>query len=105
MNPFQPTEPQAHDVAFHGAMRPTPGFARTGTGREVFDTGKVLIGIRAGEQTPRPIPSRDAELLQDALIRHNRDSADEVMEGPPYFNNSATARIGRAIARLLGGGV
>lgn len=89
---------------------PVVGPARTPSGREVYGTGKVLIGIRAGEQQPtsrdldwlRPTEpmSRDAEQLQDALIRHNRERADEAA---PYLNQSLTARFLRLLDRLFGG--
>ena len=50
-----------------------PGFARTGAGRPVFDTGKVIVGLRAGEQPTqrtRRGMSRDEEQLQNALVRY-----------------------------------
>lgn len=77
--------------------------ARTAGGREVYDTGKVLIGIRAGERsTPRGASWHDpeAERLQDALTLANRERADET---PLYLNQSLTARFLRLLDRLFGG--
>ncbi len=38
------------------------------TGREVIDTGRVLIGIRAGENAP-PRASNDDELQMQDIVR------------------------------------
>lgn len=41
---------------------------RTGTGREVLDTGRVVIGIRANEFKPTQPATETATLIQDALL-------------------------------------
>jgi hypothetical protein len=56
----------AHSSLYATAPR-QPGFANTSAGRDVYDTGKVLIGIRAGERPPQRELSRDAVRLQRAL--------------------------------------
>ena len=43
------------------------------TGREVIDTGRVLIGIRAGENAP-PRASNDDELAMQDIVRGLRPS-------------------------------
>jgi hypothetical protein len=65
------------------ALARHPGFVHTGSGRPVYATGKVLIGVRSGPGIPRPTPrdldwlratepmSLDAERLQAALLRRN----------------------------------
>ena len=45
----------------------------TATGREVIDTGRVLIGIRAGENAP-PRASNDDELQMQDIVRGLRPS-------------------------------
>lgn len=47
------------------------GFARTDSGRLVYGTGKVLIGIRSGESAKQQ-PSADEEAIQSALLRLRR---------------------------------
>lgn len=45
----------------------------TATGRTVLDTGKLLIGIRAGEAKP-PQASNDDELQMQDIVRGLRPS-------------------------------
>jgi hypothetical protein len=59
-------ERAAHSTLYASAPR-QPGFANTSAGREVYDTGKVVIGIRAGERPPQRELSRSSGRLQRAL--------------------------------------
>jgi hypothetical protein len=57
----------------------TPGFTNLASGRVVYDTGKVFIGLRYCPAKPQPF-SADAEIIQDALLLARRDEYHEAFE-------------------------
>jgi hypothetical protein len=76
------------------------GFRHTRSGRVIYDTGKVSVGIRAGEQqTQRYMRgmSADAERLQAALVRYGAADGN-AMHPRHWIKFKAERRIDKDIA-------